>query len=58
MSVANTECNIGGLLINTGDYENALLHLQEALDIYLKSVGPLHPPGWAATRLASVAAVV
>ena len=58
VSVANTECNIGGLLINTGDYENALLHLQEALDIYLKSVGPLHPPGWAATRLASVAAVV
>jgi hypothetical protein len=40
--VAATESNIGIVLSALGDYENALVHLNKALGIDLKTVGPQH----------------
>ena len=34
--------NIGNVLSAQGDYENALLHLQKALEINVKCLGPSH----------------
>ena len=42
MSVATTEMNIGIVLKEQGDYENALVHLQKALDINIKCLGHSH----------------
>ena len=42
MSVAATEKNIGNVLSQKGDYENALLRYQKALDIEIKSLGGAH----------------
>jgi tetratricopeptide (TPR) repeat protein len=39
---AATESNIGNVLSEQGDYENALVHLNRALEIDLKTVGPCH----------------
>ena len=42
VDVAATEKNIGNVLFQQGDYENALLRYQKALDIEIKSLGGAH----------------
>ena len=42
MSVANTYNNMGIVFQKLGDYEKALFHYQNALDIKLKSLGGAH----------------
>ena len=42
MSVADTYGNMGIVYRKQGDYERALFHYQNALEIYKKSVGDCH----------------
>ena len=42
MSVAGTYNNMGNVYESLGDYEKALFHFQNALDIKIKSLGGAH----------------